>query len=72
MGLYSVFLGIGQIAGSLIGGAAANWLGIDGLLFATVALLLVALVPLAFLRRQEHEVSGPEGAPAFGSAEPTP
>jgi MFS family permease len=72
MGLYSVFLGIGQIAGSLIGGAAANWLGIDGLLFATVALLLVALVPLAFLRRQEHEVSGPEGAPAFGSVEPTP
>jgi predicted MFS family arabinose efflux permease len=71
MGLYSVFLGIGQIVGSLIGGAAANWLGIDGLLFATVALLLVALVPLAFLRREEHEVSGPESAPAFG-AEPAP
>jgi MFS family permease len=72
MGLYSVFLGIGQIVGSLIGGAAANWLGIDGLLFATVVLLLVALVPLAFLRRQEHEVSGPEASPAFGRAEPTP
>jgi MFS family permease len=72
MGLYSVFLGIGQIVGSLIGGAAANWLGIDGLLFATVALLLIALVPLAFLRREEHEVSGPESAPAFGGVEPTP
>jgi MFS family permease len=72
MGLYSVFLAIGQIVGSLIGGAAANWLGIDGLLFATVVLLLVALVPLAFLRRQEHEVSGPEGAPAFGGVEPAP
>jgi MFS family permease len=72
MGLYSVFLGIGQIVGSLIGGAAANWLGIDGLLFATVVLLLVALVPLAFLRREEHEVSGPESAPAFGGVEPTP
>jgi MFS family permease len=71
MGLYSVFLGIGQIVGSLIGGAAANWLGIDGLLFATVALLLVALIPLAFLRREEHEVSGPESSPAFG-VEPTP
>jgi MFS family permease len=72
MGLSSVFLGIGQIVGSLIGGAAANWLGIDGLLFATVVLLLVALVPLAFLRREEHEVSGPESAPAFGGVEPTP
>jgi MFS family permease len=72
MGLYSVFLGIGQIVGSLIGGAAANWLGIDGLLFATVVLLLVALVPLTFLRREEHEVSGPESAPAFGGVEPTP
>jgi MFS family permease len=71
MGLYSVFLGIGQIVGSLIGGAAANWLGIDGLLFATVALLLIALIPLAFLRREEHEVSGPESSPAFG-VEPTP
>jgi MFS family permease len=71
MGLYSVFLGIGQIVGALIGGAAANWLGIDGLLFATVALLLIALVPLSFLRREEHEVSGPESAPAFG-VEPTP
>jgi len=72
MGVYSVFLGIGQIVGSLIGGAAANWLGIDGLLFATVALLLIALIPLAFLRREEHEVSGPESAPAFGGVEPTP
>jgi hypothetical protein len=51
---------------------AANWLGIDGLLIATVVLLLIALVPLAFLRRQEHEVSGPESVPAFGRAEPTP
>jgi MFS family permease len=32
MGLYSVFLAIGQIAGSLIGGVAADWLGIDGML----------------------------------------
>jgi MFS family permease len=70
MGLYSVFLGIGQITGSLIGGAAANWLGIDGLLFATVALLAVALVPLGFLRREEHVVSGPEAVTTFGPGEP--
>ena len=59
MGLYSVFLAIGQITGSIIGGIAADWRGIDGLLIATFALMLVALVPLAQLRRQEHYVGGP-------------
>ncbi|HET9436428.1 MAG TPA: MFS transporter [Candidatus Limnocylindrales bacterium] len=59
MGLYSVFLAVGQIAGSLIGGLAADWRGIDGLLAATFGLLLVALLPLAQLRRHEHYVGGP-------------
>jgi len=58
MGLYSVFLAIGQIVGSLIGGVAADWRGIDGMLLATFALLAVALLPLANLRRQEHEIDG--------------
>jgi MFS family permease len=57
MGLYSVFLAVGQIVGSLIGGVAADLHGIDGLLVATLALLLVALGPLAFLRRQEHQLA---------------
>jgi DHA1 family multidrug resistance protein-like MFS transporter len=65
MGLYSVFLAIGQITGSLIGGLSAKWLGIDGLLISTFALLLVALLPLAQLRRQEHYVGGPESPAAF-------
>ncbi|MEO8437824.1 MAG: MFS transporter, partial [Chloroflexota bacterium] len=56
MGLYSVFLAIGQIAGSLIGGFAADWLGIDGMLFATAILLAIALIPLSRLRNQEHEI----------------
>ncbi len=68
MGLYSVFLAIGQIVGSLIGGIAANWLGIDGMLIATALLLAVALLPLSRLRAQEHEVgaasSGATGASA--------
>ncbi|MEO8207723.1 MAG: MFS transporter [Chloroflexota bacterium] len=54
MGLYSVFLAIGQIAGSLIGGVVADGLGMDGLLLATAGLLLVALIPLAKLRNVEH------------------
>jgi MFS family permease len=56
MGLYSVFLAIGQVAGSLIGGGAAGWLGVDGLLLASAGLLLVALLPLRWLRGSEHLV----------------
>jgi MFS family permease len=65
MGLYSVFLGIGQIVGSLIGGYAAEWRGIDGLLVGTVAVLMIALLPLSLLRQQEHqlELEHPEIAP---------
>jgi predicted MFS family arabinose efflux permease len=54
MGLYSVFLGIGQIIGSVASGTAADWLGVDGLLAVSLALLLVALVPLYWLRGSEH------------------
>ena len=66
MGLYSVFLGIGQIIGSLIGGVAASWHGIDGMLLATMALLGVALLPLARLRAQEHEIGGPGSVVLIG------
>ena len=59
MGLYSVFLAVGQIGGSLVGGLAADWLGIDGLLIATFALLAIAVVPLVQLRQHEHYVGGP-------------
>ncbi len=60
MGLYSVFLALGQITGSLIGGVAADWRGIDGMFIATLILLAVAVVPLAQLRTQEH-LLGVEG-----------
>jgi MFS family permease len=72
MGLYSVFLAVGQISGSLIGGVAAAWGGIDGLFIATFALLLVALPPLALLRRQEHYVGGPSQAASFEDLEAAP
>jgi predicted MFS family arabinose efflux permease len=54
MGLYSVFLALGQIIGSLIGGIAADWQGIDGMFIATLVLLGIAVVPLSQLRTQEH------------------
>ena len=56
MGLYSVFLAIGQVVGSLAGGGAAEWQGFDGLLLVSGALLLIALVPLRWLRGSEHLV----------------
>jgi MFS family permease len=58
MGLYSVFLAIGQIAGALIGGFAAEAAGIDGMLVATAVLLVIALLPLARLRQAEDPVTG--------------
>ena len=63
MGLYSVFLGVGQIGGALIGGLAADGYGMDGLLIGTGAILAVALIPLQRLRRVEHYVGG-TGDPA--------
>jgi MFS family permease len=68
MGLYSVFLAIGQITGSLIGGIAAEWRGIDGLLLATFGLLAVALIPLQRLREQEHFIDGVESTAYLGDA----
>ena len=63
MGLYSVFLGLGQISGSLIAGAAATAFGLDGIFVASMVLLVLAVLPLVFLRRHEHYLAGP-GTPA--------
>ncbi|MBP1704344.1 MAG: hypothetical protein H6Q36_83 [Chloroflexi bacterium] len=66
MGLYSVFLALGQIGGAMIGGAAASWKAIDGLLLASLALLVLAVIPLGWLRRYEHQVgtTAAEASPA--------
>jgi MFS family permease len=63
MGLYSVFLAIGQIIGSLVGGVAADARGIDGLLLVTLLFLAVAVLPLWRLRAYERGVAQ---APASG------
>jgi MFS family permease len=64
MGLYSVFLAVGQITGSLVGGVAADARGIDGLLLATLGLLAVAVLPLWRLRAYEHRVGAVVEVPA--------
>ncbi len=61
MGLYSVFLALGQITGALTGGAAAAWHGIDGMLLVSLGLLLFALLPLNGLRSSEHLVGLADG-----------
>jgi MFS family permease len=60
MGLYSVFLGVGQITGALVSGVAAGWLAIDGLLVASLLLLVVAILPLGVLRSSEHLLEAAE------------
>lgn len=65
MGLYSVFLAIGQIIGAIIGGAAADQWAFDGILVATLLLMGVALLPLSRLRRFETAF---EPSPAAGPA----
>jgi MFS family permease len=60
MGLYSVFLAIGQILGQSLAGVAAEIRGIDGLLGLTFVLVLVALAPLYSLRLYEHRIGGEE------------
>ncbi|MGD0121870.1 MAG: MFS transporter [Candidatus Limnocylindrales bacterium] len=56
MGLYSVFLGVGQVIGAIVGGLAATWKGIDGLVVATAALLVVGGVALLNLRSHEGTI----------------
>ena len=66
MGLYSVFLAIGQITGSIAGGFAADLIGIDGLLVATLVMLAIAVLPLWRLRSVEHDLG------MSGVSDPTP
>ncbi|WP_201361831.1 MFS transporter [Dictyobacter formicarum] len=49
MGLYSIFLGLGQILGNGLGGMFAHRFGFDGLIYLTVLLALVALLSLFWL-----------------------
>lgn len=63
MGLYSVFLAVGQIIGAFIGAVAASLWAFDGILVATLLLLGVALLPLSRLRRFEFAF---EATPAGG------
>jgi MFS family permease len=57
MGLYSVFLGLGQLIGNGFGGFFAQSWGFDGLVYLTTILACIALVALLFLFQQERLTS---------------
>ncbi len=52
MGIYSLLLGLGGIAGAALGGWLGRAFALDGLLLGTLFLTLVALAALARLRRE--------------------
>ena len=53
MGIYSMLLGVGAIGGSLLAAALGEWLAIDGLIFGTLTIALVALLLLNRLHPEE-------------------
>lgn len=55
MGLYSIFLGLGQILGNGLGGVFAGLYGFDGLIYLTALLAGVALISLLWLFGQERK-----------------
>lgn len=54
MGAYSMLLGVGQLVGAGIGGPLADRWHMDGLIFGTVGLILVAGGTVLALRRYDH------------------
>ena len=68
MGLYSVFLGVGQVIGTITGGFAAKWNGIDGMILLSLLYCAITVVTLSALRRQEERIESRTG----GLATPRP
>jgi MFS family permease len=60
MGLYSVFLGLGQLFGNSLGGIFAHTWGFDGLVYLTAILALIALVFLLILFKIDTTISQPK------------
>ena len=50
MGLYSVFFGIGQVSGALLGGPLGQAFGADGLILLTGILVIVVFFSVRLLR----------------------
>ncbi|HVG21278.1 MAG TPA: MFS transporter [Blastocatellia bacterium] len=66
MGLYSVFLGVGQLLGTATGGYFADWDGTDGLLLLSAFFGLVTTLSLVLLRERTSPAPPLPQAPAQG------
>jgi predicted MFS family arabinose efflux permease len=58
MGLYSVFLGLGQFIGASIGGPFVDWLGADGMVMINILLGIFAgllVMGLGAVERRERQ-----------------
>ena len=62
MGLYSVFLGVGQFLGSGLGGYFADWRGVDGMIVLTALLGIVSALCVATLVHSEDQYATPQHA----------
>ena len=62
MGLYSVFMGLGQLVGTTLGGPFIDWLGADGMVLSTMLLGLFSGFLLLRLRVFERQFAGQTGA----------
>src|SRR5260370_21046570 len=59
MGIYSVLLSIGAIGGSLMAAALGNRFAVDGLIYATLAMAVVALALLGWVEEKKRIHAGP-------------
>lgn len=55
MGMYSVFLGVGQFVGSSLGGPFADWRGMDGVIVIWIVLAVFSLITVLHLRSHEDQ-----------------
>jgi MFS family permease len=72
MGLYSIFLGLGQSLGNGVGGIFAHSFGFDGLIYLTALLAFIALISLLWLFRQEKRNERRPAAPDVKVSEHIP
>ena len=59
MGLYSVFFGLGQVTGALLGGFAGDRMGADGLIIMTGILTTSAFFSVRMLDGEDSRPPGP-------------
>jgi len=66
MGLYSVFLGVGQFVGSSLGGPFADWRGMDGvILLSALARSSCCRHYLLSAPRRKRVVTSPHAQPSL-------